>query len=270
MRLSPSAHVDTFCRDHLPPPDQWPELRFDLPELQLPRAAQLRRRAARRTVARARRRPALPAAPPTETWTYGELLAPGQPGRPRAHRGPRPRARATGCCCAARTTRGSSPAGSACSRPAASSSPPCRCCAPASSPRIVEIARADLALCDHRFVDDLAAAAPAAARSSRTAATAADDLDRRAARPSPATFDAVDTAADDVALLAFTSGTTGRPEGDHALPPRRAGHRRHVLARTCSSRTPDDVFTGTPAARRSPSGSAGCWSSRCAPAPRRC
>src|SRR3569833_771541 len=33
MRLSPSAHVDTFCRDHLPPLDRWPDLHFDLPEL---------------------------------------------------------------------------------------------------------------------------------------------------------------------------------------------------------------------------------------------
>src|SRR5438094_9402508 len=31
-----TAHVDTFARDHLPPPDQWPELIFELPELQYP------------------------------------------------------------------------------------------------------------------------------------------------------------------------------------------------------------------------------------------
>ena len=31
-----SAHVDTFARDHLPPLDEWPELVFDLPELQYP------------------------------------------------------------------------------------------------------------------------------------------------------------------------------------------------------------------------------------------
>ena len=36
MQLSPSAHTDTFCRDNLPPGDQWPELRFDLPELRYP------------------------------------------------------------------------------------------------------------------------------------------------------------------------------------------------------------------------------------------
>src|SRR3954468_20928244 len=31
-----SAHTDTFCRDNLPPRVQWPELRFDLPELRYP------------------------------------------------------------------------------------------------------------------------------------------------------------------------------------------------------------------------------------------
>jgi 2-aminobenzoate-CoA ligase len=33
---SPSAHVDNFARDHLPPADQWPEFLFDLPGLQYP------------------------------------------------------------------------------------------------------------------------------------------------------------------------------------------------------------------------------------------
>lgn len=32
----PSAQVDHFVHDRLPPPEQWPELRFDRPELQLP------------------------------------------------------------------------------------------------------------------------------------------------------------------------------------------------------------------------------------------
>ena len=29
-----TAHIDTFARDHLPPREQWPDLVFDLPELQ--------------------------------------------------------------------------------------------------------------------------------------------------------------------------------------------------------------------------------------------
>jgi hypothetical protein len=31
-----TAHIDTFARDNLPPRAQWPEFRFDLPELQYP------------------------------------------------------------------------------------------------------------------------------------------------------------------------------------------------------------------------------------------
>jgi 2-aminobenzoate-CoA ligase len=33
--LGPTAHIDTFARDNLPPPDQWPDFRlegFDYPE----------------------------------------------------------------------------------------------------------------------------------------------------------------------------------------------------------------------------------------------
>src|SRR5258706_1956210 len=32
--LGPTAHVDTFTRDHLPPFDQWPDLLLDRPEFQ--------------------------------------------------------------------------------------------------------------------------------------------------------------------------------------------------------------------------------------------
>src|SRR5436190_22758191 len=34
--LGPTAHVDTFTRDHLPPRDQWPDLLLDRPEFQYP------------------------------------------------------------------------------------------------------------------------------------------------------------------------------------------------------------------------------------------
>src|SRR5262245_24989577 len=34
--MTASAHVDTFARDNLPPRAQWPDFRFDLPELQYP------------------------------------------------------------------------------------------------------------------------------------------------------------------------------------------------------------------------------------------
>src|SRR5918993_2625853 len=36
MRLGPSAHVDTFTRDRLPPAAEWPDLRLERPEFQYP------------------------------------------------------------------------------------------------------------------------------------------------------------------------------------------------------------------------------------------
>ena len=35
--MSRTAHSDTFARDNLPPRSQWPEFRFELPELQYPK-----------------------------------------------------------------------------------------------------------------------------------------------------------------------------------------------------------------------------------------
>jgi 2-aminobenzoate-CoA ligase len=108
---------------------------------------------------------------------------------------------------------------------------------------IHEIADATVSLCDHRFLADLEAAAlgvPVVA----FGGDAEDDLLRRAERH-PGTYDAVATAADDVAMLAFTSGTTGRPKATMHF------HRDLLaVADTFSEHlvapTPDDVFTGTP------------------------
>lgn len=36
MKSRVTAHLDTFARDRLPPPDQWAELSFELPELRYP------------------------------------------------------------------------------------------------------------------------------------------------------------------------------------------------------------------------------------------
>ncbi len=110
---------------------------------------------------------------------------------------------------------------------------------------IAEIARIDLALCDARFADDLRAAdlggAPVVTYGGAEARRP-DPARRGRARP---TFAAVDTAADDVALLAFTSGTTGRPKATMHF------HRDVLAVADTFSRhvvrpTADDVFTGTP------------------------
>jgi len=73
MRLSPSAHVDTFCRDRLPPQDQWPEFLYDLPQLRYPERLNCAAELLDATAARdGEDRPCLRS--PAETWTYGETV----------------------------------------------------------------------------------------------------------------------------------------------------------------------------------------------------
>jgi 2-aminobenzoate-CoA ligase len=75
-------------------------------------------------------------------------------------------------------------------------------------------------------------------------ADAPGSLDARAATK-PATFDNVDTAAEDTALIAFTSGTTGKPKGTMHF-------HRDVMAAATAGRgstlraSSDDVFLGSP------------------------
>ena len=75
MELLPSAHVDTFCRDHLPPFDQWPELTFELPELRYPDRLNCATALLDDVIAEhGADRPCLHA-PGADTWSYADLLA---------------------------------------------------------------------------------------------------------------------------------------------------------------------------------------------------
>ncbi|GKQ38366.1 hypothetical protein ALMP_48990 [Streptomyces sp. A012304] len=107
--MNVSAHVDTFARDHLPPPGQWPELRFDLPELRYPERLNC---AAELLDGPSPDRPVF-RTPTGPAWTYGELRA-------RVDRlahlltGDLGVSPATGCCCAGRPPPGWRPAGWRC------------------------------------------------------------------------------------------------------------------------------------------------------------
>lgn len=234
MRLTPSAHTDSFCRDRLPPADQWPRLVFDLPELhyadRLNAATALLDGAVERFGAD---RPCLRSL--DETWTYGEVLACANriahvlAGELGVVPGNRVLLRGTNTPWLAACWLGVLKAGAV----AVSTMPMLR---RHELDKVVDRARPAVALCDERLLDELPPGLPVVSYGA--------ELAGRCARH-PATFADVPTAADDVALLAFTSGTTGTPKATMHF------HRDLLAIADTFSRhvvrpTADDLFCGTP------------------------
>ncbi|MGX1486276.1 2-aminobenzoate-CoA ligase [Streptomyces griseus] len=238
-----SAHTDTFARDHLPPAEDWPELVFDLPELAYPDRLNCGYELLDRTVAGfGPDRPAFRTGDGT-VWSYGELRDRVDriaqvlthdlgvvPGNRVLLRGPTTPWLAA---CWLAVMKAGAVAVTVLDRQRAS-----------ELATICSLARVGHALCDVRSVDDLLGAGVHGLRVTTYGGDSADDLtELAAARPGP--YRAVDTAADDIALIAFTSGTTGRPKGCmHA-------HRdvlavADTFARHVLRPGPDDVFTGSP------------------------
>ena len=115
--------------------------------------------------------------------------------------------------------------------------------------QIVDKAEITFALCDARLMDEMEACAAISTFLTRVVAfdgTSNHDaeLDQLALEKS-VKFDAVQTGRDDVALLGFTSGTTGSPKATmhfhRDLLITADGYAREVLGVT-----PDDVFVGSP------------------------
>jgi 2-aminobenzoate-CoA ligase len=112
---------------------------------------------------------------------------------------------------------------------------------------VIHKARVGTALCDRRLEADLTAAAQACPMLKRIVYTHDDGADGLAARMArqQASFASVETAVDDVCMIAFTSGTTGKPKGTMHF-------HRDVLAicDTFSAKTvrpsANDVFIGSP------------------------
>jgi 2-aminobenzoate-CoA ligase len=243
MELAPSAHVDTFCRDNLPPQDLWPEFLFTIPDVQYPERLNAGVELLDATIERFGPARRCLLTPDGQTWTYGDLLRRANqvagylvdecgivPGNRIMLRGP------------------NNPWLVACwfgvLKAGAVVIPTMPLLRPRELLTMAEIAKFDLALCDHRFTADLEGAGIPGLRIVEYSGSGQSDLAARIA-DQPTEFDAVDTAADDVCTLAFTSGTTGRPKATMHF-------HRDVLANadTFSKHLlrpePDDLFTGTP------------------------
>ncbi len=240
-----TAHVDRFAHDNLPPRRQWPELLFELPELRYPARLNCATELLDRFVTRGQgHRVALRT--PEGDCSYLQLYTQAnrlahvlaremglRPGNRVLLRGPN-NAMMAACWLAVMK------AGGVC----VATMPLLRA---KELTDIVNKAEITHALCDRRLDAELKKALPGCP----TLATvkywyddAPDSLDTLAPRQ-PTTFGNVPTAADDVALIAFTSGTTGKPKGTMHF-------HRDVIAmcdcfpRSCLGATRDDVFCGTP------------------------
>jgi 2-aminobenzoate-CoA ligase len=238
-----TAHVDQFARKMLPPRDLWPEM--SMGELRYPERlncaaelldAMVDNGNADRIALRF----------PGGRWTYRELLE-------HANRIAQVLAKNLGLVPGNRVLlRGpNSPMMAACWFAVLKAGGIVVCTMPLLRARelayIIEKAKISLALCDARVLQELeqaASGAPPLRRIVEFGSDAAGSLDTLA-RSKLATFPNVATASDDVALIAFTSGTTGQAKGTMHV------HRdvlaicdlfpRHVLRPTR-----DDIFCGSP------------------------
>ena len=249
-----SAHTDTFSRDNLPPVAQWPEFLLDNPDVRYPPRLNCAAELLDTAVASGRGdRAAIhwSTADGPQALTYLEL-------QQRVNRVARVLVEDMGLVPGNRLLlRGPNNAGMAVAWLAAVKAglvvvPTMPLLRATELKQIIEKAQVTAALCDIRLKDELVfCRTPGHEQYCGGLAqvmffndVAPGSLDVLAAGKE-ATFEACDTAADDVCLIAFTSGTTGSPKGCIHF------HRdvlamcdlfpRHVLQAQA-----DDVFCGTP------------------------
>jgi 2-aminobenzoate-CoA ligase len=245
IMLGLTSHIDTFARDNLPPLDQWPELLldgFDYPD-ELNAAVELTDRMVEcgfgdhvALIGNGRRR----TYKELSDWTnriahalvtnYG--IKPGNRVLVRSANNP-----AMVACWLAATKAGAV---------VVNTMPMLRA---SELGKIIDKAEIGLALCDTRLMDELVACAKGNRFLKKVigfdGTTNHDAELDRFALDKPVRFAAVKCRPDDVALLAFTSGTTGEPKATMHF------HRDLLIiadsyAKEVLKVTPHDVFVGSP------------------------
>src|ERR1700754_1647535 len=245
--LGPSGHVDDFARRNLPPPEQWPELPLDRPEFQYPDFLNAAVELTDRIVAKG----------------MGDRIALIGNGRQRTYKeladwsnrlahalvenyGVKPGNRVL-------IRSGNNPAlvaawlaATKAGAVVVNTMPMLRA---GELTKIVDKAEIGIALTDNRIADELVACAKDSRFLTKVVGfdgTSNHDAELdRIALDKPVKFQAVRTGRDDVALLGFTSGTTGEPKATMHF------HRDLMIvadgyAREVLNVTPDDVFVGSP------------------------
>ncbi|MGX1351707.1 2-aminobenzoate-CoA ligase [Bradyrhizobium elkanii] len=245
--LGPSGHVDDFARRNLPPSAQWPRLLLDRPEFQYPDYLNAAVELTDRIVAQG----------------MGDRIALIGNGRQRTYKeltdwsnrlahalvenyGVKPGNRVL-------IRSGNNPAlvaawlaATKAGAVVVNTMPMLRA---GELAKIVDKAEISLALTDSRIADELVACAKTSKFLKQVVnfdGTQNHDAELdRIALNKPVKFDAVKTGRDDVALLGFTSGTTGEPKATMHF------HRDLLIvadgyAKEVLKVTPDDVFVGSP------------------------
>src|SRR5579863_8272638 len=212
--MTRSAHVDTFARDHLPAPEQWPGFLFTVPEVHYPDRLNCVSAFVDDWVA-AGHGSADCLISPSETLSYAGLAE-------RVNRIANVLTRDLGMVPGNRVLlRGpNSPMMVAAYFAVIKAGGIVVATMPLLRAKEIAfpITKAEirLALCDVRLADELEKARPLAPLLDRIVywgSGAADSLEALMMKPGYERFTACDTASDDVCLIAFTSGTTGVPKG---------------------------------------------------------
>ncbi len=243
--LGRSAHTDTFTRDNLPPSQQWPAILlngFDYPET-LNAGVELTDRMVEKgfgdhvaLIGNGRRRTYKELADWTNRIAHALVedfgIKPGNRILIRAANNP-----ALVACWLAATKAGAV---------VVNTMPLLRA---GELAKIVDKAEIALALCDTRLMDELVTCAKTSRFLKQVIGfdgTANHDAELdRVALSKPVTFEAVKTGRDDVALLGFTSGTTGEPKATMHF------HRDLLIiadgyAKEILDVRPHDIFVGSP------------------------